>query len=485
MPKIFISYGRDESHGQNLATETQQQLQSVGFEVFRDVIGLKPGDVWYSKLEFELDSSDLVILIVSEKIRTSEWVHNEISMAKEIGLPIIPVIAETVRMPLWLRHLQTLDFSHQTEWYQLLDAISNHISMPLQYADDGIPVATEIVAKLSSHNSNNSHAPDSSVDDDIPLATELVTRVPRNTNFDYDDLRPVTLPPSSRKVDDEDLNPVALPTASKRKLRTNRLSNSYLSWASETGKDQYGQYADLEINNVTQRFRLIRPGTFHMGSPESEKEQYGNETLHQVTLSEPFWLADTACTQALWLAVMGNNPSHFSDNKRNPVENVSWNNIQEFIQTLGQMKPGANFQLPTEAQWEYACRVGTTTPFSFGENMTSKQVNYNGEYPYNKGLFQRKDLKRGKTLAVQSLPANRWGLYEMHGNVWEWCQDAYQDGLGGRACTDPFNQSGENRVLRGGSWVDSGRDCRSACRSGSDPADHRNDSVGFRLALVN
>ncbi len=100
MPKIFISYARDQSHGENLAAEAQQQLLLAGFEVFRDVIGLKPGDVWYHKLEFELETSDAVVLIVSEKVRSSKWVHNEISMAEEIGLPVIPVFAEKVSSPL-------------------------------------------------------------------------------------------------------------------------------------------------------------------------------------------------------------------------------------------------------------------------------------------------------------------------------------------------------------------------------------------------
>ena len=128
-PKIFISYGRDASHGQNLATEAQQHLQEAGFQVFRDVIGLKPGDVWYSKLEFELESSDLIVLVVSEKVRKSQWVYNEISMAQELGLPIIPVIAEIVRMPLWLRHLQILDFSEQKSWPELLSAIEGHVGL--------------------------------------------------------------------------------------------------------------------------------------------------------------------------------------------------------------------------------------------------------------------------------------------------------------------------------------------------------------------
>ncbi len=125
MPKIFISYARDQSHGERLATEAQQQLLSAGFEVFRDVIGLKPGDVWYHKLESELESSDAVVLIVSEKVRSSKWVHNEISMAEEIGLPVIPVFAEKVRPPLWLRHLQALDFDSEKNWQPLLKVLSS------------------------------------------------------------------------------------------------------------------------------------------------------------------------------------------------------------------------------------------------------------------------------------------------------------------------------------------------------------------------
>lgn len=101
MPKAFISYARDGGHGEHLAADIQQQLQAAGFVVFRDVIGLKPGDVWYRTLEFELESSDVVVLVVSEKMRTSKWVHNEVSMAEEIGKPVIPVLAEKIRLPLW------------------------------------------------------------------------------------------------------------------------------------------------------------------------------------------------------------------------------------------------------------------------------------------------------------------------------------------------------------------------------------------------
>ena len=428
MPKIFISYGRDESHGQNLATEAQQQLQAAGFEVFRDVIGLKPGDVWYSKLEFELDSSDLVVLIVSEKIRTSDWVHNEISMAREIGLPIIPLMAEQVRMPLWLRHLQSLDFSAQADWELLFAAIDGHLS--LSFEDEVIPAVSEVVGS------------------GIPTAKVAVS-----------------IPPIYTGTGNKPYAP---------------------SWASHSGEDEYGQYADLQVKQVTQRFRLIRPGAFQMGSPEFEKEREPGEpkeTLHQVTLSQAFWLADTACTQALWSAVMSNDPSHFNDNENNPVERVSWEDIQKFNRALSQLNSGLSPSLPTEAQWEYACRAGTTTPFSFGESITPEQVNYDGNDPYANG---KRGVYRSKTVPVKSLAVNPWGLYEMHGNVWEWCQDTYQEDLGGEACTDPLSQAegGVNRVLRGGSWVSSGQGCRSAIRDRGH-AVYRDRDIGFRLSLVN
>jgi len=124
MPKAFISYARDGSHGENLAAEIQQQLQAAGFVVFRDVTGLKPGDQWSRKLEFELETSDVMVLVLSEKVRTSKWVHNEFSLAEEIGIPVIPVLAEAIRHPLWVRHLQVLDFCGAKNWIALFEAMN-------------------------------------------------------------------------------------------------------------------------------------------------------------------------------------------------------------------------------------------------------------------------------------------------------------------------------------------------------------------------
>lgn len=249
------------------------------------------------------------------------------------------------------------------------------------------------------------------------------------------------------------------------------------NWASGYGEDEYGLWQSFAVNGVSCRMRWIRRGTFMMGSPESEPERFDNEKLHEVTITEGFWLAETDCTQALWQAVMGENPSRFKGEQR-PVEQVSWDDCRRFIQAINARQPRLDLRLPTEAEWEYACRAGATTPFSFGGNITPEQVNYNGEYPYNNA---EKGEKRGKTVAVKSLPCNNWGLYEMHGNVWEWCNDWYGE-YPSMPVIDPSGpETGSSHVLRGGSWIYDAGDCRSAYRNHGAPG-LRDDSFGFRLA---
>jgi len=252
-------------------------------------------------------------------------------------------------------------------------------------------------------------------------------------------------------------------------------------WTGEPplGSDDVGLYADLEFRGVVQRFRRIVPGRFLMGSPAEEAGRRDDETEHEVTLTRGYWLGDTACTQSLWERVMGSNPSHFRDDPRNPVEGVSWEDVQEFLGKLNADVPGLVGRLPSEAEWEYACRAGTRTPFSFGSDITTKEVNYDGTFPYAGG---EKGKYRRRTVAVGTLPANAWGLYEMHGNVWEWCQDWYGPYAEGSQ-VDPLGPAvGGVRVLRGGSWFNIGRNVRSAYRSGYAPSD-RHDNVGIRLAL--
>ncbi|MDP6190653.1 MAG: formylglycine-generating enzyme family protein, partial [Gammaproteobacteria bacterium] len=189
-------------------------------------------------------------------------------------------------------------------------------------------------------------------------------------------------------------------------------------WAREIGVDDEGLWAEFAINGVGQVMRWIVPGEFVMGSPQEEAERDDDERQHQVTLSQGFWLAETACTQELWQVVMGNNPSRFTDNLQNPVEQICWDDCQQFCQRANALLEGLQLRLPTEAQWEYACRAGTSTPFSFGEQITTGQANYDGNFPYTDGP---KGEYRRQTVPVSEFEPNHWGLLQMHGNVWEWC----------------------------------------------------------------
>jgi formylglycine-generating enzyme required for sulfatase activity len=259
-------------------------------------------------------------------------------------------------------------------------------------------------------------------------------------------------------------------------------------FASAYGDDEYGLWADFywdpaDEESVKQRFRWIEPGEFLMGSPEEEKGRDDDEgPQHRVVLTEGLWLADTACTQELWQLVMGQNPSRFKDPLR-PVEQVSWNDIQGFLKKFMEKVGGVRAGLPTEAEWEYACRADTTTPFHLGEQITLEQVNYNGDYPYAGG---KKGLNRRETVDAKHFAPNRWGLYQMHGNVWQWCRDGKRKYVETGA-KNPLGPEGPaaSRVLRGGSWSWGARRCRSAFRYSAPPSDRVwfGGEVGFRFSL--
>lgn len=251
-------------------------------------------------------------------------------------------------------------------------------------------------------------------------------------------------------------------------------------WADETGIDDYGLYAIRSYQNIPVKFRWISPGDFWMGSPEDELGRFDNETPHKVVLTTGFWLSETACSQKLWQAVTGDSPSEFTGENL-PVESVSWQDITEkFLPQWNNGLSGALGVLPTEAQWEYACRAGTIAPFSFGKNLKVEIANYRGVWDFEDEAGAD---YRQRTMDVKSFSANKWGLYQMHGNVWEWCEDWRGDYENG-AQVDPTGAlQGQFRVLRGGSWDNFGRCLRSAYRFGDVP-DCRLDFIGFRLAQV-
>ena len=243
-------------------------------------------------------------------------------------------------------------------------------------------------------------------------------------------------------------------------------------WANAWGRDRFGLYADLEIGTQIQRLRYIEPGTFLMGSPDSEPDRDDDEgPQHQVTLTEGYWLADTTCTQALWQAVMGNNPSHFKGAPDLPVESVSWGDVQQFLTKLNGLLPSdCEAALPMEAQWEYACRAGTKTPYWFGEAISAEQAHF--DQPWYSG----------QTVPVKARPANGWGLYQMHGNVWEWCEGRKREYSADPVETPPDGQDKNSRALRGGSWLYEAWVARSASRNGRHSVS-RDQYFGFRFSL--
>ena len=213
------------------------------------------------------------------------------------------------------------------------------------------------------------------------------------------------------------------------------------------------------------KFVWIPPGTFLMGSPKEEKERRDNETQHKVTLSKGFYMGVHLVTQEQWQAVMDKNPSSFKGEENLPVETVSWNDCQDFIEKL-RKKDKKAYRLPTEAEWEYACRAGTKTPFWFGETISTDQANYNGDNAYGNG---KKGVYRQKTTPVGAFPANAYGLHDMHGNVWQWCQDWFGDYPQNDVIDPQGADTGKYRMLRGGSWDYNPQNCRSAYRNGYEP----------------
>ncbi len=233
-------------------------------------------------------------------------------------------------------------------------------------------------------------------------------------------------------------------------------------------------------NSLGMTFNLVPAGSFVMGSPEDEPERQNFATPHPVTLTKSFYMQTTEVTQGQWKAVMGSNPSFFSSCGDDcPVERVSWDDVQVFIAELNTRGEGV-YRLPTEAEWEYAARAGTTTAFHTGDCLSSDQANHRGDRPFDECPPGE---ARGRTLPVASFAPNSWGLYDMHGNVREWVQDWDAD-YSAAAATDPTGpSSGSRRVERGGGWFCHATECRSAYRASLRPGGISYD-LGFRLAMT-
>jgi formylglycine-generating enzyme required for sulfatase activity len=235
-------------------------------------------------------------------------------------------------------------------------------------------------------------------------------------------------------------------------------------------------------NDIGMKLAYIAPGKFMMGSPLAEAFRNDDEHQHEVEITKGFYMGVHEVTQEEYEKVMGNNPSEAKGGKL-PVERISWDHALQFCKKLSDLPEekgaGRVYDLPTEAQWEFACRAGAKTPFHFGATLSSQQANFNGDYPYGPAP---KGPNLEKTTAVGSYPRNAWGLFDMHGNVWEWCKDWYAKDYyqNGPAKDAPGPADGTVRVLRGGCWDASAGSCRAAHRYFLTP-DDRGNGIGFRV----
>jgi formylglycine-generating enzyme len=293
-----------------------------------------------------------------------------------------------------------------------------------------------------------------------------------------------------------------------RTLAWQQVTNSPWSWT-DTAPSSIGRFYRVRVytslppaNPDPAALVWIPPGTFVMGSPATEAGQNPDETQHTVTLSRGFYMGIRLVTQGDFLAVLSKNPSFFSssnylytDDLSRPVEQVSWTDTQTYCTQLTQLEQAAGhlpagwaYRLPTESEWEYACRAGTITAFYFGNAIYDGMANFNSHYEYDASIGDIYDANpggyMGMTLAVGSYsPPNAWGLFDTHGNVWEWCQDWYGTYPAGPVIDPQGATSGSARVFRGGAWNYIGRYCRSAARNSAAPSTQRS-SIGFRVVLA-
>jgi formylglycine-generating enzyme len=241
--------------------------------------------------------------------------------------------------------------------------------------------------------------------------------------------------------------------------------------ALEMCRDDFGAYFDLPLSGVVlQRFRAIRPGTFTMGSPLTELDRNEEETPHHVTLTRGFWLADCEVSNAVWLELIECTPIQSESANAVPVKRVAWNECQLFLNCLNQRFPGLYARLPTEAQWEYSCRAGTTTAWV-------------REYKHLRSVahYDNRSASAPDSVKLNKQP-NAWGLYDMHANVWEHCADWYGP-YPTTAVIDPTGpEQGTLRVVRGGSYREKAKFCRSASRARRLP-DRADETMGFRICL--
>ncbi len=462
LPPIgFWSYARDDDRRSGgrlsqlrrlLTNEIESQHGRIKVTLFQDLNAIDYGELWQSKIEEALAQCSFLIPILTPGFFQSEWCCREVlfflEREKQLGRgSLIFPISWVKTDPEDAAHAWSRDV-----WDHMLKVQTVCLTPWRHYPLDS---TLDVLSRLS----------------DLAGTIKAALRRPVRS------LPPAPIvPPPPPPPPQEPPRPVSAPARPRPIVAPPPPPPPppKPAWASAIGTDQFGDWADIAVpaangKIVTQRLRAIPSGKFRMGSPDTEEGRFGDEgPVHEVAISQGFWLFDTPCTQELWQGVMGKNPSMFKGPKR-PVEKVNIADIAEFLTALDGLMPGLGLTLPSEAQWEYACRAGTSGPNYAKPGQSLGDIAW---YTENSG---------GTTHDVKGKAPNDWGLYDMLGNVWEWCADGWVDNYKG-APTDGSARPADgpaDRAFRGGSWFVGARSVRAACRDDGDPS-YPNDYLGFR-----
>jgi formylglycine-generating enzyme required for sulfatase activity len=491
--QLFISYSHvDRGWVERLQTMIRPLVRSHGLRLWDDS-QIQPGDKWREEIETALAAAKVALLLVSSDFLASEFVTNSelpqlLMAAEEEGLRIlwVPLRPSLVRRTPIDAYQALLDPGRPlarmdpVEQEEALVEIALAIEKALAPPQDSPPGAGAKTQGDSAGRPRQAAIPKSG-SSVLPGADRQAVAAALSGAVQPEMAQPEAAEPAPATVHLQ-----RFPTS------TCLLRQEGGRWSMERRPSQVEGYREDLGEGVALTMLKIPAGSLRMGSPEDEPERLEREgPQHEVTLGS-FFLAQTPITQAQWRAVAGwqklerdlkPDPSTFKGANR-PVEQVSWFDALEFCRRLSQ-RTGQRYGLPSEAQWEYACRAGSTTPFHCGATLTPELANYNGNHVYGNGP---KGTYREQTIDVASFPANGWGLHDMHGNVWEWCEDHWHESYNFAPGDDqpwliPAATADEPRLLRGGSWDFLPRFCRSAYRYRDRPG-IAGLNVGFRVVCL-
>jgi formylglycine-generating enzyme required for sulfatase activity len=496
--QLFISYSHvDRQWVERLQKMIRPLVRSHGLRLWDDS-QIQPGDKWREEIETALAAAKVALLLVSSDFLASEFVTNSelpqlLTAAEEEGLRI-----------LWVPLRPSLVMVTPIYAYQGLGDPGRPLAgmNPVEQDEALVKIALAIEKALAPRQDSPTGAGAKTQGDSAGRPRQAAAPRSGSSVLPGAERQAVATARSGAVQPEMAQAEAAEPSAAPLQMQRFATSTCLLRqeggrwrggrWIMERRPLQVEGYREELGEGVALTMVTIPAGSFLMGSPKDEPEREESEgPQHDVTLGS-FFMAQTPITQAQWRAVAGwqkvgrdlkPDPSRFKGANR-PVEQVSWFDALEFCRRLNQ-RTGQSYGLPSEAQWEYACRAGSATPFHFGATLTPELANYNVNYVYGNGP---KGTYREQTIDVASFPANGWGLHDMHGNVWEWCADHWHDSYNFAPGDDqpwliPAAAADEPRLLRGGSWFYVPGYCRSACRLHFQP-DLADYGVGFRVVCL-